>query len=138
VKVGTADIDLPDVVAEVRAAFERYERALVANDIGVLDELFWHDPRVQRFGIAENLYGIDAIRAFRQGRPAAGLARTLERTEIHTFGRDCAVANTEFYRGDRHRCGRQSQTWVRLALGWRIVSAHVSLIEVPQGAGPGG
>jgi hypothetical protein len=130
-------IDLPDVLAEVRAAFERYERALVSNDIGVLDELFWPDPRVQRFGIGENLYGIEAIREFRQGRPAAGLARRLERTEIHTFGRDVAVANTEFYRDDRRRCGRQSQTWVRLAAGWRIVSAHVSVIEAPPGAGPG-
>ncbi len=135
--VDTADIDLPDVLAEVVAAFQRYERALVVNDVGVLDELFWHDSRVQRFGIGENLYGIEAIRVFRQHRPSAGLARTLERTEIHTFGRDFAVANTEFYRGDKRQCGRQSQTWVRLAQGWRIVSAHVSIIETPQGAGPG-
>ena len=128
--MGSNEIDLPEVVAEVRAAFERYERALVGNDIAVLDELFWPDARVLRFGGGENLYGIDAIRAFRQARSPQGLARTLENTRITTFGRDFATANTEFHRQDKTRCGRQSQTWVRFAAGWRVVAAHVSVIDV--------
>ncbi|MFO1197866.1 MAG: oxalurate catabolism protein HpxZ [Burkholderiaceae bacterium] len=122
-------IDLPDVIAEVTAAFERYEQALVANDVAVLDELFWDSPRTLRYGTGENLYGIDAIRAFRAARPAAGLARTLLRVEITSYGRDFATANVEFRRVASTRTGRQSQTWVRFPQGWRVVAAHVSLMD---------
>ncbi len=122
----TMQINLPDVIAEVKAEFERYELALVSNDVAVLDEQFWNDPLSLRFGIGENLYGWEAIASFRSARPAAGLARTLENTVITTYGRDCATASTEFIRGGKR--GRQSQTWVRFPQGWRIVSAHVSLM----------
>ena len=121
-------IDLPEVVAEVREAFERYEQALVTNDVATLDELFWRAPQTVRYGIAENLYGHDEIRAFRAGRSPVGLARTLERTVITTFGRDFATASTEFRRAGASRIGRQSQSWVRFPEGWRVVAAHVSLL----------
>lgn len=127
------DVNLPDVHAEVAAAFARYERALVDNDVAVLDELFWDDPATIRYGATENLYGYDAIRAFRAGRSPAGLARTLRNTVITTFGRDVATANTEFVRAGSDRVGRQSQTWVRTPRGWRVVSAHVSLLNLPEG-----
>lgn len=122
------DVNLPDVLAEVTTAFERYEVALVTNDVAVLDELFWNSPHTLRYGATENLYGFDEIRAFRAGRPSAGLARTLGRTVITTFGRDFATANTEFHRAQSDRIGRQSQTWVRTPEGWRVVAAHVSLM----------
>ncbi len=122
------DVNLPDVLADVTAAFERYEVALVTNDVAVLDELFWNSPHTLRYGATENLYGFDEIRAFRAGRPSAGLARTLGRTVITTFGRDFATANTEFHRAGSDRVGRQSQTWVRTTEGWRVVAAHVSLM----------
>ena len=121
------DINLPDVIAEVRAVFERYEQALVSNDVAALDELFWDSPHTLRYGLAENLHGYDAIRAFRAARPAQGLARTLQRTAITSYGRDFATANTEFLRAGGP-AGRQSQTWVRTPQGWRVVSAHVSLL----------
>jgi hypothetical protein len=124
-------INLPEVLAEVTAAFERYEDALVNNDIEVLDELFWPSPHTVRYGAAENLVGIDAIRAFRIARPSVGLARSLAHTVITTYGRDCATAMTEFQRSGSARSGRQSQTWVRFAEGWRVVAAHVSLIDPP-------
>ncbi|MCE4554738.1 oxalurate catabolism protein HpxZ [Pelomonas cellulosilytica] len=124
------DINLPDVLAEVTAIFERYEDALVNNRLDVLDELFWDSPSTVRYGVGENLVGIDAIRAFRSARPATGLARTLQRTVITTYGRDTATAMTEFRREGSTRCGRQSQTWVRLPRGWRVVAAHVSVIDV--------
>ena len=123
------DINLADVHAEVCAAFARYEDALVNNRVEVLDELFWASPHTIRYGAGENLYGIEAIRAFRQSRPAAGLARTLRHTVITTFGRDCATAMTEFLREGSSRIGRQSQTWVRMPKGWRVVAAHVSLLD---------
>jgi hypothetical protein len=123
------DINLPEVLAEVRAVFERYEQALVSNDVAVLDELFWTSPLTLRYGATENLYGIDAIREFRNARPSQGLARELMNTVITTYGRDCATANTEFRRTGSSRTGRQSQTWIRTADGWRVVSAHVSLME---------
>jgi hypothetical protein len=123
----TPEINLPEVLTEVTAAFERYEVALVTNDVAVLDELFWNSPHTLRYGATENLYGYDAIREFRASRPSAGLARTLGRTVITTYGRDFATANTEFVRPDSDRIGRQSQTWLRTADGWRVVSAHVSL-----------
>ncbi|HPU51027.1 MAG TPA: oxalurate catabolism protein HpxZ [Burkholderiaceae bacterium] len=121
-------INLPDVVAEVTGAFARYEQALIHNDVAVLDELFWNSPHTLRYGIAENLYGFDAIQAFRAGRPAVGLAREVPRTVITTYGRDFATANIEFHRPSAGRGGRQSQTWVRMPEGWRVVAAHVSLI----------
>jgi hypothetical protein len=125
------DINLPEVHAEVSAEFARYEAALVSNDVVVLDELFWPSTRTVRYGVAENLYGIDAVRAFRVARPSQGLARTLQRTVITTFGRDFATAMTEFRREGGTKLGRQSQTWARLPAGWRVVAAHVSLIDPP-------
>jgi len=123
------EINLPDVRAEVLAVFERYEDALVNNRVDVLDELFWDSEHTVRFGAAENLLGIEAIRAFRAQRSALGLARRLSDTVITTFGRDVATAMTLFARDGSTRIGRQSQTWVRLATGWRVVAAHVSLID---------
>lgn len=122
-------IDRPAIVAEVTAAFYRYEQALVSNDVAVLDELFWHDRRTVRLGAGENLYGIEEIRAFRAARPSAGLDRTLRHTVITTFGDDYAVCSTEFTREGTERIGRQQQTWVRLPCGWRIVAAQVSLMN---------
>lgn len=126
------EINLPNVKAQVQAEFERYERALVSNDVQTLDELFWNDPRTIRYGATENLYGYAEIQAFRAARSSAGLARTLSRTVITTFGHDMATANTEFWRESSALCGRQSQTWVRTDQGWRVVSAHVSLVATPQ------
>ena len=125
------DINRPDVLAEVEAAFARYEDALIHNKVDVLDELFWDSPLTIRYGIGENLYGIGQIRAFRNARPAAGLARTLANTVITTYGSDFATAMTEFQRDDPQKIGRQSQTWARTATGWRVVAAHVSVIVRP-------
>ncbi|MDN8543189.1 oxalurate catabolism protein HpxZ [Erwinia sp. BC051422] len=124
----TDKINRPSVLAEVTDAFYRYEQALTGNDIDVLDELFWHDERTVRLGAGENLYGIEAIRAFRAARPAQGLARQLRNTVITTFGDDYAVCSTEFTREGTDKIGRQQQTWVKLPQGWRIVAAQVSLI----------
>lgn len=124
--------NIPEVVAEVEAAFARYEEALVTNDVPVLEALFRDDPKTIRYGIAENLYGMDEIRAFRRARSPVGLMRRLERTVVTTYGRDFATANTLFARESAPgRVGRQSQTWVRFPEGWRIVAAHVSVIEAP-------
>ncbi|BEG75199.1 oxalurate catabolism protein HpxZ [Achromobacter xylosoxidans] len=123
------DINLPDVVAEVTVAFARYEAALVGNQVEVLDELFWNSPHTLRYGAAENLYGYDAIRAFRAGRSPQGLARRVLRTAITTYGHDFATTNIEFQRDGSDRIGRQSQTWIRTPQGWRVVSAHVSLMS---------
>jgi hypothetical protein len=120
--------NLPDVLAEVDAVFDEYEHALVTNDIDVLDRLFWKSPLTLRYGAGENLYGYDAIQAFRQGRPANNLARTVTARQITTYGRDFAVANIEFVRTGSDKIGRQSQTWVRMPEGWRVVSAHVSVM----------
>jgi Protein of unknown function (DUF3225) len=123
------DIDLPDVVAEVRAAFEAYERALVTNDVAALDAVFRDDPRTIRFGGGENLFGYAQIKAFRAARLPAGLARTLSHTVITTYGRDVAIASTLFHRDTAPgKVGRQMQTWVRFPEGWRVVAAHVSVI----------
>ena len=124
----TEHIERPAILAEMNAAFYRYEQALITNDIAVLDELFWHDPRTVRYGAAENLYGIDAIRAFRAARPSQGLVRQLVNTVITTFGEDMAVASTEFLREGTDKVGRQQQTWVKMASGWKIVAAHVSVM----------
>jgi len=123
------EINIPEVVAEVSEQFARYERALVGNDVAVLDELFWNSPWTLRYGATENLYGYAAIAAFRSARSPAGLARKLSNTIITSFGRDCATASTEFRRENSTRSGRQTQTWVRMIDGWRIVAAHVSLVE---------
>ena len=123
------EIDLPDVVAEVWGAFDRYERALVSNDVDALDALFRDDPRTIRFGGTENLFGYDQIRAFRAARSPAGLARTLAKTVITTYGRDFAIASTLFHRTTMPgKVGRQMQTWVRFPDGWFVVAAHVSVI----------
>ena len=119
-------INLPDVLAEVTAQFARYEKALTGNDVEVLDELFWNTPHTLRYGATENLYGYDAIRAFRAARPSQGLARTVLKTVITTYGHDFATADIEFERVGNARIGRQSQTWLRTAEGWRVVAAHVS------------
>ncbi|MGQ2995249.1 oxalurate catabolism protein HpxZ [Variovorax sp.] len=124
----TPEINLPDVLAEVEAVFARYEHALVNNEVEVLDELFWASPTTLRYGATENLYGYEAIQAFRASRPAQGLARELLRVAITTYGRDFATANCEFRREGSERTGRQSQTWMRTAEGWRVVAAHVSLL----------
>jgi hypothetical protein len=127
------EIDLPDVLAEVTAQFARYEAALVSNDVAVLGELFRVDPRTLRYGIAENLYGYDAIAAFRAARSPAGLMRRTAQTVITSYGHDTAVASTLFYRDAwQGRVGRQMQTWVRFPEGWRIVAAHVSIIDDPE------
>jgi hypothetical protein len=127
------DLDLPDVLAEVTEQFARYEKALVSNDVAVLGELFRADPRTLRYGIGENLYGYDAIMAFRAARSPVGLMRTPAKTVITTYGRDAAVASTLFYRDSAPgRVGRQMQTWVRFSEGWKIVAAHVSVIDEPR------
>ena len=129
----TMEIDLPDVLAEVTAQFERYEKALVSNDVAVLDELFRNDARTLRYGVGENLYGHDAIKAFRAARSPIGLGRRTDKTVITAYGRDTAVTSTLFYRDSLPgRVGRQMQTWVRFPEGWRIVAAHVSIIDEPR------
>ena len=121
-------INLPEVLAEVAAAFERYEDALVHNKVEILDELFWNSPHTLRYGATENLYVFDEIQAFRAARPSQGLAREILRTVITTYGHDFATANVEFRREGSTKTGRQSQTWMRTAQGWRVVAAHVSLL----------
>lgn len=122
------EINQPEVLAEVQREFTRYEAALVSNDVEVLDELFWKNPLTLRYGVGEVLYGFDEIAAFRNGRPSAGLERETTRTVITSFGRDFATANIEFRRAGTDKIGRQSQTWVRLPAGWKVVAAHVSLM----------
>jgi len=129
------EVDLPDVVAEVTAQFQCYEQALVSNDVAVLDELFRKDARTLRYGIGENLYGYSEIASFRAARSPAGLLRRTARTVITTYGRDTAVASTLFYRDSLPgKVGRQMQTWIRFPEGWRIVAAHVSIIDEAKGA----
>lgn len=126
------EINHPETLAEVEAVFARYEQALVGNDVAVLDELFFASPTTIRYGGAENLYGIDEIRAFRRARSAAGLERELDRTVITCYGRDMAVASTLFRRPTAPgKVGRQMQTWMRTEAGWRVVAAHVSVIDEP-------
>jgi hypothetical protein len=126
------DIDIPEVKAEVEAAFAAYEKALITNDVETLDRLFLASDRTLRYGMGENLYGSDEIAAFRAARPSVGLERTLERTVITTYGRDMATAWTLFRRpAMAGKIGRQSQVWMRTADGWRVVAAHVSVIAEP-------
>jgi hypothetical protein len=123
------EIDMPDVVAEVWGAFNRYEQALVSNDVETLDALFRDDPCTVRFGATENLFGYDQIKAFRAARSPGGLARTLTNTVVTTYGRDFAIASTLFHRATMPgKVGRQMQTWVRFPDGWFVVAAHVSVI----------
>ena len=125
------EIDLPEVIAEVKAAFDCYEKALVSNDVAALDALFHDDARTIRYGGTENLYGYAEIMAFRAARSSAGLARTLSKTVITTYGRDFAVASTLYDRPSfPGKIGRQMQTWVRFPQGWRVVAAHVSMIDL--------
>jgi hypothetical protein len=114
----------------MKAAFARYEAALVSNNVEVLDELFWQSPQTIRYGIGENLYGVDEILAFRKARLSSGLTRDLARTQITTYGKDYATASTLFYRSSAPgKVGRQMQTWVRFPEGWKVVAAHVSIID---------
>lgn len=125
-----SDIDLPDVVAEVTAAFNRYEKALTTNDVAVLDDTFRVDPRTIRYGGTEILYGHEEIAAFRAARSPQGLERTISRTVITAYGRECAVASTLFHRATMPgKVGRQMQTWVKFPDGWHVVAAHVSVID---------
>ena len=126
------DLNIPEVVAEVGAAFNRYEAALTTNDVPALDSFFWNDPRVIRFSLSDNGYGFEAIMKARRARDNVDLRRRLMRTVVTTFGRDFATVNTEFKREDSGREGRQSQTWVRTAEGWKVVSAHVSWLTPPS------
>jgi len=125
------DINISDVVAEVTAAFDRYERALNDNEVKTLDDSFWASPHTVRYGQAENLYGSDEILEFRKGRSSVGIKRRLLRTVITTFGRDFATASCEFQRIESGRRGRQMQTWTRMPEGWRVVAAHVSWFDAP-------
>jgi ketosteroid isomerase-like protein len=119
--------------AEVEAAFADYERALVENDVAALDGYFLESANVIRYGMGENLYGFEAVKAFRGRRSVVGLARTLEKTTIVSYGRDCAIAATLFRRDSLpEKIGRQMQTWIRFPEGWRIVAAHVSVIDDPN------
>jgi Protein of unknown function (DUF3225) len=123
-------INDPETLAELEALYPRYETALVTNDVDTLTQMFWASPHTMRFGVAENLYGIDEIRAFRKGRSPADLARTIRRLDIVTFGKNYGSVTLEFERtvDARTILGRQSQVWVRLPEGWRIVAAHVSVL----------
>lgn len=124
------DINLPDVEAELEALHDRYEAALMANDATALQAMFWNSPHTIRYGIGENLYSWEEIGAFRSARSPAGLARTTARTRITTYGRDFATASTLFNRVSLPgKIGRQMQTWARMPEGWRIVAAHVSVID---------
>ena len=126
-------INIPDVLAEVTAAFARYEKAIVTNDVAVLDELFRTSDQTVRFGIAENLWGIEEIRKFRTSREPVNLARDVFRTNITTYGRDFATTAITYYRDSiPGKVGRQMQSWARMPEGWRIVAAHVSVIPDPD------
>ena len=131
-------INDPEVVAELEALYPQYEKALVTNDAATLTRMFWASPQAMRFGLAENLYGIDEIEAFRKARSPANLARTIRRLDIVTFGRNYASITLEFERAVNARTilGRQSQVWVRFPEGWRIVAAHVSQLPAEAAAQP--
>ena len=122
------EINIPEVLAEVTAAHDRYEAALMANDVAVLDELFWNNELTLRYGIGEQLYGHDQIAAFRSARSSTGLARTTDPVVVTTYGRDFGTANLEFFRESVGGIGRQSPSGVRMPDGWRLVAAQVSVI----------
>ncbi len=121
------NVNIPDVVADLRSAFGRYEKALNDNDVGVLNELFWNSPHTVRYGVAEQLYGHAEIAGFRAGRPAIDLRRELLKVMITTYGRDFGTASCEYRRLETGRRGRQMQTWMRVDGAWQVVAAHVSL-----------
>lgn len=123
------DVNIPEVLAEVREVFQRYETALTTNDVETLDALFWASDEVVRLGATENLYGHAEILAFRKARPSKGLDRTLRNTVITTFGTDFATACTEFTRPATPKIGRQTHSWVCFPQGWKIVAAHVSWMD---------
>ena len=118
------EINHPQTLAEVTQHFNRYQQAIVDNNVAVLNELFWNNALTLRYGTGENLYGHAAIAAFRGARDPAAAARVVGKTIVTTYGRDAATTNCEFTRGNRH--GRQNQSWIRTLEGWRIVAAHVS------------
>jgi hypothetical protein len=130
------EVNRTDVLTEVQDAFERYERAFQQNDLDVLDALFWDDHRVVRFGVAEDNYGIDEVRAWRAAQPTDDLMRTVTRKTITTFGDAAATAFIEFRRDASGVAGRQSQTWVRTSDGWKVVAAHVSHVGPSAAAAP--
>lgn len=125
------DLNIPEIVAEVRAAFEGFERAMESNNTNAMDQMFWNSPHTVRYGLGENLYGIKAIRSYRRGRPSMDLDRELGRTEITTFGEDYATASTLYRRRKSGKTGRQMQTWIRTQDGWRIAASHVSFLDFP-------
>jgi hypothetical protein len=122
------DTNLSHVVAQIDAAFDDYERALVANDVATLDRYFWTSPATVRFGVAENLYGADAISAYRSAAKPVHPARRIGHRVTTSFGADAGTVSVEFSAPDDARVGRQMQTWVRFPEGWRIVAAHVSML----------
>ena len=124
-----SEINHPDVLAEAKDAFARYEQALVTNDVATLNELFWNSPHTIRYGITECLYGYDQIKSFRSARSPVNLVRTLRNTVITTYGSDLAIASTEFLRPTTPKIGRQMQTWKKMPEGWRVIAAHVSFME---------
>jgi hypothetical protein len=123
-------VNSPDVLREVRAQFDRYERAFMTHDVAALNAYFWNDHAVTRYGIADKQLGHEAIAAFRAASAAPDFTRALLETRITTFGLDFAVAQTEFVRSDTRKRGFQTQTWVRMPDGWKIVAAHVSMIDI--------
>lgn len=125
----TLPLNDPDTLAGLTAACDAYEAALMSNDLQAMDGLFWDSPHTLRYGVGENLYGIDEIRAFRKARPGGSPQRRVRRREIVAFGPDMGVCNLEFERAGGGRIGRQSQTWMRTDQGWRVVAAHVSLMQ---------
>ena len=127
----TMEINHPLAVSEVTREFNRYQQAILDNDVAVLNELFWNNALTLRYGIGENLYGHEAIASYRGTRDAASVARAVGKTIVTTYGRDAATTNCEFTRstGEKQRKGRQSQSWIRMPEGWRVVAAHVSLLQ---------
>ncbi len=126
--IADVSVNIPDVVAELKIAFYRYEKALNDNDVATLNELFWNSPHTVRYGVAEQLYGYGAIMGFRAARSPADLRRELVKVVITTYGRDFGTASCEYRRLESGRRGRQMQTWMRLPEGWRVAAAHVSLL----------
>jgi len=130
--ISAEDIDRPDVVAEIVASFDAYEQALMSNDVAALNDFFWADSRLTRYGIADRQLGHAEMVAFRRAVPAPAFTRTLQRLRIATFGHDMATVHVEFVRSDTPLHGFQTQTWMRFAAGWKIVSAHVSMIAFDE------
>lgn len=121
------EVNLPHVVAELQAVFDAYEDALIRHDVGLLDELFWYHPQTVRFGVAENLYGGEAIRLYRMACLPVHPERRISKAVFTSFGENFATVSAEFVAPDTDKIGRQLQTWVRFPEGWRVVAAHVSL-----------